>query len=107
MCEVCAIFGAGEHWSDYGRLRDAKFPFADIQYYRSERHGRIDLLNRLLASLGLSCEDWDGESLVVVDGRGRARLAPTLSEVWSAAEGLSNRSVDVLDPLLLGVVGHA
>jgi len=37
MCEVCAIFGAGEHWSDFGRLRDEKFPFDDIQHYRDER----------------------------------------------------------------------
>ena len=30
MCEVCAIFGAGEHWSDFGRLRNEQFPFEDI-----------------------------------------------------------------------------
>jgi hypothetical protein len=107
MCEVCAIFGAGEHWSDYGRSRDAKFPFADIQHYRAERERRIELLDRLFAGLGIGCEDYDGESLVVVDERGRTKLAPTLSDVWSAAESLSNRSIDLLDPLFLRVPGHA
>ena len=59
MCEVCAIFGAGEHWSDFGRLRDERFPFADIQHTRAHRRRRIALLSRLLSTLGLSCEEWD------------------------------------------------
>ena len=107
MCEVCAIFGAGEHWSDFGRLRDERFPFADIQHTRGQRKRRIALLNRLLSTLGLSCEEWDGESLVILDGRGRSNLAPTLSDVWSAAERLSGRSIDPLDPVFLETVGHA
>src|SRR3546814_5912189 len=67
MCEVCAIFGAGEHWSDFGRLRNEKFPFADIQVYRSERIRRLALLAKILAPLGLSVEDWDGEAALLVD----------------------------------------
>ncbi|HEX4764870.1 MAG TPA: hypothetical protein VH414_01200 [Lichenihabitans sp.] len=107
MCEVCAIFGAGEHWSDFGRLRDEQFPFADIQHTRAQRKRRIALLNRLLSTLGLSCEEWDGESLVILDGRGRSNLAPTLSDVWSAAERLSGRAIDPLDPVFLEAVVHA
>jgi hypothetical protein len=100
MCEVCAIFGAGEHWSDFGRLRNERFPFDDIQHYRSERSRRIRLLNTVLASHGVSCEDWDGEALVVLDSRGRSKLAPTLNDVWPAVERLSGRPVDPLDPKL-------
>ena len=79
MCEVCAIFGAGEHWSDFGRLRDEKFPFDDIQHYRDERKRRIGLLNMVLAGVDVSCEDWDGEALMLFDRAGRSKLAPTAS----------------------------
>jgi hypothetical protein len=97
MCEVCAIFGAGEHWSDFGRLRNEKFPFDDIQHYRDERKRRIHLLNVVLAEIDVSCEDWDGEALMLFDRTGRSMLAPTLNDVWPAAEGLSGRTVDPLD----------
>lgn len=106
MCEVCAIFGAGEHWSDFGRLRDEQFPFADIQHTRAQRKARIRLLNRLLAPLGLACEDWDGESLLILDRHGRSRLAATLSDVWSAAERLSGRTIDPLDPVFSETANH-
>lgn len=104
MCEVCAIFGAGEHWSDFGRLRDEKFPFDDIQHYRDERKRRISLLNLVLAEFDVSCEDWDGEALMLFDTAGRSKLAPTLNDVWPAAEHLSGRRVD---PLADGFAGGA
>jgi hypothetical protein len=98
MCEVCAIFGAGEHWSDFGRLRDEKFPFNDIQHYRDERKRRIGLINAVLADINISCEDWDGEALMLFDRSGRSKLAPTLNDVWPAAENLSGLLIDPLAP---------
>ncbi|MFG1361435.1 hypothetical protein [Xanthobacter pseudotagetidis] len=96
MCEVCAIFGAGEHWSDFARQRDTRFPFADILHYRAERKRRIAMLNTLVGPLGLLCEDWDGEALALTDARGRTRIAPTLADVWPVAEGLAGARVDPL-----------
>jgi hypothetical protein len=106
MCEVCAIFGAGEHWSDFGRLRDEKFPFDDIQHYRDERRRRIGLLNVVLAEVEVCCEDWDGEALMLFDKAGRSRLAPTLNDVWPAAESLSGRLIDPLDPAFAAEARH-
>ncbi len=100
MCEVCAIFGAGEHWSDFARLRDQRFPFEDIQHYRQERIRRIALLNRAIARFGLVCEDWDGEALQIHNAQGRFRLAPTLGDVWPVVTQLAGRAVDPLaEPL--------
>ena len=100
MCEVCAIFGAGEHWSDFARLRDQRFPFADIQHYRVERKRRIALLNLAIGRFGLVCEDWDGEALTIHDAQGRFRLAPTLGDVWPAVTQLAGRAIDPLaEPL--------
>ncbi len=106
MCEVCAIFGAGEHWSDFGRERNERFPFADIQHYRTERRRRLGLLNRLLEPMGLCCEDWDGEAVAVLDRHGRQRLAPTLGDIWAAADAMApGQRVDPLDPTLLARLG--
>jgi hypothetical protein len=106
MCEVCAIFGAGEHWSDFGRLREERFPFDDIQHYRDERKRRIRLINRILTPFAVSCEDYDGEALMLLDRSGRSRIAPTLNDVWPAAEALSGRLIDPLDVSFAGGGRH-
>lgn len=97
MCEVCAIFGAGEHWSDFGRARNAVFPFEDIKFYRTERARRLALIGRIVAPAGLGVEDWDGEVAAVHDAAGRSVLCPTLGDIWPAAERLSGRVIDPLD----------
>lgn len=99
MCEVCAIFGAGEHWSDFGRARNETFPFEDIKFYRTERARRLALIGRIVAPACLTVEDWDGEVAVVFDMQGRSVLCPTLGDIWSAAERLSGQ---VVDPLSAG-----
>lgn len=107
MCEVCAIFGAGEHWSDFARQRDERFPFEDILHYREERKRRIGMINRLVAPLGLVCEDWDGEALALTDARGRTKIAPTLGDVWPIAETLCGRAIDPLADTFLAPVPAA
>lgn len=96
MCEVCAIFGAGEHWSDFGRVRNTRLPFEDIRHYRDERRRRIAFINNLLAGFEVTCEDWDGEALQVIARNGRSRIAATLSDLWAAVEALSGRRIDPL-----------
>ncbi len=96
MCEVCAIFGAGEHWSDFARLRDEQFPFDDIMHYRAERKLRIEMLNAILARQNLTCEDWDGEAVALYDASGKFAIAPTLSDIWKKAELLSGVGIDPL-----------
>lgn len=97
MCEVCSIFGAGEHWSDFGRLRNTKFPFEDIMHYREERKRRIDIINNLLAPHALTCEDWDGEAMAIYTRSGKFRLAPTLNDTWAVADDLAGERI--IDPL--------
>ena len=102
MCEVCAIFGAGEHWSDFGRLRNERLPFDDIQHYRSERKHRIALLNLVLEPVGLSCADWNGEALSLHDLRGRFCIAETVSDVWRQVEHMTGNPIDPLNWRLSG-----
>jgi hypothetical protein len=97
MCEVCAIFGAGEHWSDFGRARNETFPFEDIKFYRHERARRLALIWQIIAPSGLTVEDWDGEAAAVYDVHGRSYLCPSLGDIWTAVERLSGIEVDPLD----------
>lgn len=101
MCEVCAIFGAGEHWSDFARLRDERFPFEDIMHYRAERKRRLGMLNALLEVHCVHCEDWDGEAVAVYDAVGRFKIAATLNDIWKVAEELSKVALDPLSPRFL------
>ena len=58
MCEVCAVFGLGRHWTDAGTLANPRLPAPDIARYRVERRRRIQLFNALLAGTGIVLSDW-------------------------------------------------
>jgi hypothetical protein len=101
MCEVCAIFGVGEHWTDAGMRIDARLPAPAIRRYRHERRRRLALVNRLLAGSGARCIDWDGEALAVEDSLGRQKVVPSLAEVWRQVDAFTGHRLDPLDPDLL------
>jgi hypothetical protein len=96
MCEVCAIFGVGEHWSESAPIIDRVFPAVEIQNHRAGRRERIALLNEWVAADGLIVRDWDGEAFVVEDGAGRRRIANDLSMLWPVIEALAGRPFDPL-----------
>ncbi len=102
MCDVCAVFGIGDHWTDASKLARGTFPARDIQRHRRHRRERIRLLNRLIASTGLNCEDWDGEAFVIYDRCGRMRIAGSLATFWQEAEALSGTRFDPLQVRLEG-----
>lgn len=96
MCEVCAIFGIGEHWAESAPLAAADFPAVEIQSHRGERRRRIELLNAWLAGTRVVVHDWDGEAFFVEDASGRRRIAADLSALWPAVEALAGRPFDPL-----------
>jgi hypothetical protein len=96
MCEVCAIFGIGEHWVESAARVAEEFPAIEIQSHRGERRRRIELLNAWLAPTGVTVHDWDGEAFSVEDNSGRRRIASDLSTLWPAVEALAGRPFDPL-----------
>lgn len=105
MCEVCAVFGAGEHWSDFSRARNERYPFDDILHYRAERQRRIAILNRMLDGSSVAAKDYDGEAIEIFDRQGRTRIAATLNDVWPAVEKFADQRFDPLDPQFLRKIG--
>jgi hypothetical protein len=98
MCEVCAVFGIGQHWTEAAQRSDARMPAPDIARHRRERRSRIALLNALMAGTGVVVADWDGESYWVEARSGRGERVPDLCELWRAIERAADRSIDPLVP---------
>jgi hypothetical protein len=96
MCDVCAVFGIGDHWTDASKLAHGMFPARDIQRHRRHRRERIAIINRLLEPLGLTCDDWDGDAFALYDRHGRMRITATLGDFWKEAEALSGQALDPL-----------
>jgi len=99
MCEVCAVFGIGAHWSDAPSELDKKFPAKDIQTFRGERAERLALINALVEPMGLKCFDWDGERYAVVAQDHRQLVADNMTQLWQSVRTLAGR---VPEPLQLG-----
>lgn len=96
MCEVCAVFGIGRHWTDAAARASTHLPAPDISRYRNERRIRIAIVNALIVNTRVVLSDWDGESFVVTDASGRTQHATDLNDVWRAVERLSGQRLDPL-----------
>lgn len=96
MCEVCAAFGRGHHWTDTAGGLNARPESVDIRAYRADRRRVVGILNQLLAPLELFVQDWDGEAFTVSSRGGRSMQAANLSQVWQQVEKLHGSAFDPL-----------
>ena len=102
MCEVCAAFGRGHHWTARAGSVPSHSQAVDIRSYRAERKRIVTLLNGILAPLELRIEDWDGETFMVHMRNGATAKAADLGELWQIVEKLNGAAFDPLtDPFLL------
>lgn len=103
MCALCYELAEDDHWSDVrGAAVESPEPAARAQYLR------VRLLATVLAPYGLVVSDGGtGRHVVVADRKGAAEVAAGLPAIWQAAQRLSSRRVDVLDPALLDALEHA
>ena len=101
MCSLCGVLGGRGHWSER-----ASHPgiFAGIEQRHTahrERQDRTRLVNAILRPYGLVLADWAATTYVLRSHTGRTAMVANLSELWAAAERLSNRTCDPLDESLL------
>jgi hypothetical protein len=104
MCGLCGVLGGDGHWTegsaghgpeDAGRTR------------RHERLNRAKLVNRVLGRFALRLDDWQGSAFVLTSGTGKREIVDNLSALWRAAEAMSGRRFDPLDPELLAGLASA
>ena len=73
----------------------------DATTRRRERQERTAIANRVLRHYGLTLKDWSGASYLLSTKTGRTVIVDNLSEIWIAAEMLTDRECDPLDDGLL------
>jgi hypothetical protein len=114
VCVLCGQdFVAQAHWTDRhveDRARAAA-PGSDQVGYQGERRRdrgrRTALTNQVLSHYGLRVEDWGGSKYILRDRKGRTELVQHLGALWPAAAKLAGRTLDPLDPDLLGTISAA
>lgn len=102
MCGLCGAFGGEDHWTT-GRTDSATAASnaVDPALRRRERAYRLRLVNRVLASCRLQLSDFQGSAYVLAGPTGKQEIVHDLGAVWAAAEAMSGRALDPLDPQLL------
>ncbi|HEY0877021.1 MAG TPA: hypothetical protein VGE10_01085 [Zeimonas sp.] len=101
MCEVCAVFGRGRHWTARASGESAALEAFDIRRHREERREALRVLNAVLEDDGVQVEDWDGESYQLVLPSGAFVVAADLAEVWPALKRLGHEAPDLLSERFL------
>jgi|SRR5262245_51525246 len=95
MCGLCGLLGGEAHWAS-----SIKSGVPD----RQERFQRIAQANQILAFYRLKLEDFQGVSYILTGATGRRELVSDLGQIWRAAEQMSGRALDPLDPELLSAL---
>jgi hypothetical protein len=91
VCVLCGVL-VSDHWAESGGGRRARL-------------ARVALVNRVLDHAGLQLGDWGGSVYVLRDRKGRAEIVADLGLLWAAAERMTGRRLDPLDPALLRTLG--
>jgi hypothetical protein len=98
MCGLCSVLGSDGHWTEGSNGRGPE----DIgRTRRHERLNRVKLANLVLARFALRLDDWQGTAFVLTSATGKREIVNNLSALWRAADTLSGRRFDPLDPELL------
>lgn len=97
MCEVCAVFGRGRHWTARASGDSTALEAFDIHRHRAERREALRVLNVVLEAEGVRVDDWDGESYQVSLPSGAFVKAEDLADVWPALRRLGVEPPDLLD----------
>jgi hypothetical protein len=98
MCSLCGVIGGNEHWTDAVARPGVFTRNVERLDRRRERTRRVAAANWLLAEFGLNLTDWQGAAFLLSTRTGKSEVIEDLGHLWPAAERLSGRVCDPLDP---------
>ena len=101
MCGLCGILGDGTHWADGVAGPGDQAASAVPWLRRQARRQRVALGNQVLRAYGLRLADWQGTRFLLSNRTGASRVVTGLGDLWPAADRMSGRPLDPLDPGLL------
>ena len=105
MCVLCGELVMKVHWTDQempNKESSLMLRVGETQRTRMrERLRRVEFTNQILEYYGLKLRDWNGTKYVLNDKKGSSVIVQDLGDMWHAAEKLTGRKLDPLDPVLL------
>ena len=101
MCALCGVLGASEHWADAHARPGAFTRNTGPLERRRERARRVTAANRVLGAFGMVLSDWQGSAFLLSTRTGKSEIVDSLAHLWVAAERLTGRPADPLDPALI------
>lgn len=105
MCEVCAVFGRGRHWTARASGESTALEAFDIHRHRDERREALRVLNAVLRDEAVRAQDWDGEAYQLVLPSGAFVKAEDLADVWPALRRLGREAPDLLSDAFIEANG--
>lgn len=112
MCLLCSQLWIEVHWSDaVSAPTDERSGIVALEKHATQRGERLRdravrarLFNLVLASWGLSLQDWEGSSFILRGATGRSAVVSDLAQVWQEIERMTGRPLDLLEPDLLQAI---
>jgi hypothetical protein len=101
MCALCGVLGGSGDWTDAAARPGVFTRNVGSLERRRERLNRVACAQRVLGFYGLTLSDWQASSFVLSTLTGKTCLVDNLTHLWSAAEKLTGRPCDPLDPQLI------
>ncbi|WP_448955326.1 hypothetical protein [Labrys neptuniae] len=101
MCSLCGLLGGNEHWTDAAPRPGVFTRNIEGLDRRRERMRRVAAANRILSAFGMRLADWQGSCFMLATLTGKSEVIEDLGHLWPAAERLSGRLCDPLDPALV------
>jgi hypothetical protein len=101
MCGLCGVLGGAGHWTDAVARPGIFTRTAEPIERRRERALRVAHASKVLKHYRLSLSDWQGTSFLLSTATGKTEIVDNLTHLWTAAEKLTGRPCDPLDPALL------
>ena len=98
MCALCGVLGGDGHWTDAVARPGVFTRNVDSLQRRRERIQRVACAQKVLGFYGLTLSDWQGTSFLLATLTGKSEIIGDLGHLWAAAERLSGRPCDPLDP---------
>jgi hypothetical protein len=101
MCALCGVLGGSGDWTDVAARPGVFTRNVGSLERRRERIHRVACAQRVLGFYGLTLSDWQASSFVLSTLTGKTEIVDNLTHLWNAAEKLTGRPCDPLDPQLI------
>ena len=101
MCVLCGELVSALHWSDLGG-NGLIITVGDTQGQRlKSRLKKVKYANEILSFYALKLSEWQNSKYILSNKTGKSVIVNDLGDLWSKAESMLGRNLDILEPKLL------